>query len=81
MPTYHVNTNTVDDFGPGNEVLYVPIWANGDASNPDCRTGVVYSIGSKYVFVQLYDKDGHIQEPIPMEPIDLINLSVRLKNE
>jgi len=75
MPTYHVSTNKVDDFGPGEEVLWVPIWVNGDASHPDCRTGVVHSTGSTYIFVQLYGEDGHIQDPIPLEPIDLINMS------
>jgi len=75
MPTYHVSTNTVDDFGPGNEVLYVPIWANGDANNPDCETGVVHSMGSKYVFVQYYDEQGDILPPVATSPEYLINMS------
>jgi len=75
MPTYHVNPNTVEDFGPGNEVLYVPIWVNGDASNPDCENGVVHSINDEFVFVQYYDEEGDILLPVATRPEDLINLS------
>jgi len=77
MPTYHVNTNTVDDFGPGNAVRYVPIWANGDATNPDCENGVVTSIGKENVFVRYYDKEtGELDEqPRATRPEDLINMS------
>lgn len=76
MPTYHTSTNTVDDFGPGNEVLYVPIWVNGDASNPDCKSGVVYITDQKSVFVQYYDEEGDIQPlAVATRPEDLINMS------
>lgn len=77
MPTYHVSTNTVDDFGPGNEVLYVPIWVNGDASHPDCETGVVvYPSHKNHVLVRFYDKnDGHLEDARATNPKDLINMS------
>ncbi len=77
MPTYHVNTNTVDDFGPGHEVRYLPIWANGDITNRDCQNGVVHSKNDRFVFVQYYDKDdGHLnKQPVATKPEDLINMS------
>lgn len=76
MPTYHVNTNTVDDFGPGNEVRFIPIWANGDASYRDCENGVVHSVGNKSVFVRYYEKEtGKLAEPRATDPKDLINMS------
>lgn len=79
MPTYHKNLNTVDDFGQGNEVLYVPIWVNGDASHRDCETGVVISInkGLNYVFVRYYDKETGklVVKPRATNPVDLINMS------
>lgn len=77
MPTYHVNTNTVDDFGPGEEVLYVPMWVNGDASNPDCENGVVSSCNRKTVFVRYYDTENGRLTPCARatDPRDLINVS------
>ena len=77
MPTYHVSTNTVDDFGPGNAVRYVPIWANGDATNPDCENGVVSGTNKKHVFVRYYDNDtGELDEGArATDPKDLINMS------
>lgn len=77
MPTYHVNINTVDDFGPGNEVRYLPMWVNGDASNPDCEDGVVHSIGNKSVFVRYYDKEtGDLSDELrACNPEFLINMS------
>ena len=77
MPTYHVSTNTVDDFGPGNAVLYVPIWVNGDQSHPDCETGVVVDPASDInVSVRFYDKDdGHLKDAVARDPKDLINMS------
>ncbi len=77
MPTYHVSTNTVDDFGPGNAVRFVPIWANGDATNQDCANGVVSSTNRKYVFVKYYNKEtGYLAETAQAtNPEDLINMS------
>lgn len=77
MPTYHVNTNTVDDFGPGNEVRYLPMWVNEDASHPDCQNGVVSHINERFVFVRYYDKEtGDLDlRPKTTRPEDLINMS------
>jgi len=77
MPTYRASTNTVDDFGPGNEVLYVPIWANGDASNHDCESGVVTTCNQSHVFVRYYHREtgNLLLTSRATNPEDLINLS------
>lgn len=77
MPTYRANLNTVDDFGPGNEVLYVPIWVNFDQSHPDCRVGVVCDTNQEIVYTWFYDKEtgDRDQEVSSINPKDLINLS------
>jgi len=77
MPTFHLSTNTVDDFGLGNEVRYLPMWVNGDATHPDCENGVVHSINECFVFVQFYDTvTGELDmQPKATRPEDLINMS------
>jgi hypothetical protein len=35
----------------GNLVIHVPEHAKGDASHPDCETGIVDHAGSNYIFV------------------------------
>lgn len=43
---------TVDDFEPGDRVLYVPNHAHGDRSHKDCEAGTVSSKNSINVFVR-----------------------------
>lgn len=42
----------LEDFKSGDRVMYIPGHAHGDPSHPDCETGRVSSIGTKYVFVR-----------------------------
>lgn len=76
MPSYRASINKVDDFSRGDEVLYVPIWANGDTGSPDCETGAVTNVNKENVFVLYYRDDGEIsKQPRATDPHDLINMS------
>jgi CTP:molybdopterin cytidylyltransferase MocA len=46
----------LEDCKKGVRVRYVPVYAKGDASHPDCQNGVVSSTNKKLVFVK-YDND------------------------
>lgn len=50
-----MSNNTIDDFLPGQKVIYVPTHAYGDRNHPDCESGHVSSVNRKYVFVK-FDK-------------------------
>lgn len=50
-----MSNNTIDDFCPGQKVIYVPTHAHGDKNHPDCEVGHVSSVNRKYVFVK-FDK-------------------------
>lgn len=52
-----VAPNLVDDFEPGDRVIYAPNHANGDISHPDCELGIVSSLGQSHVFVRFTKGD------------------------
>ena len=41
----------LEDCQPGMKVIYVPAYAAGDASHPDCEKGVITSVQTEFVFV------------------------------
>jgi hypothetical protein len=51
----------LEDFEPGDDVLYVPHHVNNDRQHPDCEKGLVSSISSKFVFVR-YWRHGILRE-------------------
>lgn len=53
---------TTDNFKPGDHVLYIPRYAHGDISHPDCEHGIVSSKNEVNVFVRYYYKLGGLRE-------------------
>lgn len=46
----------LEDFEPGDEVLYIPEHAKGDREHPDCRWGRVSSSNSSFIFVKFNEQ-------------------------
>jgi hypothetical protein len=73
--------NTVNDFTPGDKVLYVPMHAINQyiefGTHYDTEFGIVKSINEKYVFVN-YTRNGIVQETAQAtDPKDLIKYGNR----
>lgn len=47
-----MSQHTIEDFKPGQRVLYVPYHAHDDISHEDCERGTVVRIGVCGVFVK-----------------------------
>lgn len=67
--------NTLQDFKPGDRVLYVPYHANGDTKHEDCELGFVSSTNDKFVFVRYANVRGEISDRgIATMPDQLVKL-------
>ena len=69
---------TLDDFGTGDPVAYIPMHAHGEIEHPDVEVGIVSSVTDKMVFVKYFPAlkrfgwEGTTSQATM--PFDLINL-------
>ena len=67
--------NQLKDFKAEDNIIYVPMHAEGNKNHPDCEHGYVTSTNSKFVFCRFYDKHDRLRTVANSEacrPEDLV---------